>query len=99
MSEKEPLRVLAVMKEAAEDVVSGDVGLRLLRAAEAVAELVAADKAFDYRRAKKIEADNLIMLGGDRSDDAYRRQANANHAYDRAVDRRRAAIASIGATP
>jgi hypothetical protein len=96
MSGKDAVNVLAVMKEAAEDVVSGDVGLRLLRAAEAVAELVAADKAFDFYRARKIEADNIIMLGSDRSDDAYRRQASANHAYDRAVDRRRAALASIG---
>lgn len=42
MSQVEKVDPLAAMKEAAEDVVSGDVGLRLLRAAEAVAELVAA---------------------------------------------------------
>lgn len=86
--------VLAVMKEAAEDVVSGDVGLRLLRSAEDVAELIAADKAFDYYRARKIEADNKVMLG-ERSDDAFRKQASANHAYDRAVDRRRKALARV----
>jgi len=99
MSGKDAVNALVVMKEAAEDVVSGDVGLRLLKAAEAVAELVAADKAFDLCRARKIEADNLIMLGSNRSDDAFRKQASANHAYDRAVERRRAALANVGATP
>jgi hypothetical protein len=38
--------VLAVMKEAAEDVVGGDVGLRLLKAAESVAELIEATNAY-----------------------------------------------------
>jgi hypothetical protein len=93
-----PVDVLVAMKEAAEDVVSGDVGLRLLKAAEAVAELIAADRGYDYRAARRIEANNRIV-SGDRSDDAFRNQARASHSYDRAVDRRRAAIARIGGAP
>lgn len=65
----------------------------LIRAA--VAELIAADKAYDAAKAHRIEADNRIT-SGDRSDDAFRRQASARHAYDRAVDRRRIALAIAG---
>lgn len=65
-------------------------------ARDAVAELIAADKAYDHANANRIEADNRIT-SGDRSDDAFRRQASAHHAYDRAVDRRRIAIANMGA--
>jgi hypothetical protein len=88
--------VLAVMKEAAEDVVSGDVGLRLLRAAEAVAELIAADRGYDVTMAHRIEATNRIV-SGDRSDDAFRRQASTDHAFDRACARRAAALAALEA--
>lgn len=89
------MNVLAVMKEAAEDVVTGDVGLRLLTAAESVAELLAADKAFDYYTVQRIAADNLIT-SGDHSDAAYRKQASAHHAYDRAKARRADAFARCG---
>lgn len=65
---------------------------------ETVAELIAADKEYDAAKAHRIEADNRIT-SGDRSDDAFRRQASARHAYDRAVDRRAKALANIGGTP
>lgn len=90
--------VLVVMKEAAEDVVSGDIGLRLLRAAECVAELIAADKAFDVCRAHKIQADNRIFCG-ERTGENYRRQVDAHHAYDRALERRRAALSRLEPHP
>lgn len=54
-------------------------------------ELIAADKAFDLSRAALIEISNRITAGS-RSDDDFRRQANAQHAYDRAVARRASAL-------
>lgn len=87
--------VLKVMKEAADDVVSADIGFRLLSSAGDVAELIEADREFDASKARKIQADNRVICGA-RDDDDYRKQANAQHAYDRAVDRRRAALARIG---
>jgi hypothetical protein len=67
--------------------------LKLVRAA--VAELIAADREYDAAKAHRIEADNRITRG-ERSDDAFRQQANAVHAYDRAVERRRLALARAG---
>lgn len=60
----------------------------------AVAELIAADKEYDATMGHRITANNAIV-SGDRSDDAFRRKANADHAFDRAVSRRRAALASV----
>lgn len=61
---------------------------------ERVAELVAADRAFDLSRAALIEVSNRITAGS-RSDDDFRKQASAQHSYDRAADRRRAALAKF----
>ena len=66
----------------------------LIEARAAVAELIAADRAFDVTKAHRIEADNRITRG-DRSDDAFRRQASTHHAHDRAVERRAAALARV----
>lgn len=64
------------------------------QARAAVERLLAADTQYDAAKAHRIEADNRIA-SGDRSDDAFRRQASASHAYDRAVDERRAALAAF----
>lgn len=61
---------------------------------DAVAELIAADREYDAAKARRIEADNRVLR--DRSDDAFREKTLAHHAYDRAVDRRRAALSTIG---
>lgn len=59
-----------------------------------VAELLAADRAFDLSRAALIEVSNRITAGS-RSDDDFRKQASAQHSYDRAADRRIAALAKF----
>ena len=60
----------------------------------AIAELIAADKAFDLSRAALIEVSNRITAGS-RSDDDFRKQANAQHSYDRATARRASALAAL----
>lgn len=69
----------------------GDAWGRIRAARAAVAELIAADKEYDAAKARRIKANNRFT-SGERSDDAYREQARANHAYDRAVDRRSVAL-------
>jgi hypothetical protein len=64
----------------------------------AVAELIAADREYDAAKAHRIVADNTIARGV-ATDGNYVRQANAHHAYDRAVARRAAALARCGVTP
>ena len=70
----------------------------LEEARAAVAELIEADREYDHAKARRIEADNRTTRG-DRTDEAFRLQASANHAYDRANARRAAALANIGAAP
>jgi hypothetical protein len=102
----QPVNVLAVMRHAASAMHgAADDGADTRRyanalheARDAVAELIAADREYDAAKTRRIEADNRIT-SGDRSDDAFRRQAAAHHAYDRAVARRAAAIARTGAAP
>lgn len=98
-----PVDVLAVMdreiRSVAYDVkneqAEPDYLDKLCEARDAVAELIAADKEYDFAKEYRIEADNRIV-SGDKSDGAFIRQARARHAYDRAVDRRRAALARVG---
>lgn len=65
------------------------------QARAAVAELIEADRELDHAMARRIAVGNRITSGS-RSHDDFREQASAGHAYDRAVDRRRAALARIG---
>ena len=70
----------------------------LIAARIAIAELIAADKAFDLSRAALIEVSNRITAGS-RSDDDFRKQANAQHSYDRATARRASALAALEQQP
>ena len=63
-----------------------------------VAELIAADKAFDLSRAALVEVSNRITAGS-RSDDDFRKQANAQHSYNRATARRASALAALENQP
>lgn len=74
-------------------LVGSDMQKEASEARAAVAELIAADHAFDVSRETLTHVNNLIAAGS-RSDDDFRRQANADHAYARAVDRRARAIAA-----
>lgn len=94
--------VLAVMDGGAEKIrfLAEKTGIShpatdLVEASAAVAELIEADRGYDAAKSGRIKADNRITAG-DRSDDAFRSQANAHHAYDRAVARRSAALARVG---
>lgn len=94
----ERIDVLAAIDEAAA-LMRGEwscerASLALADSRAAVAELLAADRGYDAAKAHRIEADNRIT-SGDRSDDAFRLQATTHHAYDRAVDRRREALAKV----
>lgn len=84
------LRVLRLIAEG-----EGDTELMAMRVHSAVAELIEADKEYDAAMARRVTATNAIV-SGDRSDDAFRRQANADHAFDRAASKRRAALSRIG---
>lgn len=93
--------VLATLRHADDTLVSTGVphlhalAAELDEARAAVAELLAADKEFDHAQARRIEADNRITLG-DRSDEAFRKQASAHHSHDRAKARRAEALARVG---
>jgi len=67
-------------------------------AIDAVVELMEADKSFDYCIARLIKANNEVRASTRPGDDAFREQASAQHAYDRAAARRRAALTRTGAT-
>lgn len=73
------------------DAMRNLTALQPIRAA--VAELIAADREYDAAMARRVTATNAIV-SGDRSDDAFRRQAATDHAFDRAVARRAAALAA-----
>jgi len=97
-----PVDVLAVMDDAAATLAKvaqiqmGERAEEMREARAAVAELIAADREYNGAKARNIQADNAILAAKTRSDDDYRRQALANHAYDRAVARRAAALARCG---
>jgi hypothetical protein len=101
-----PVDVLAVLDAARDFIVEGPASDKawrvkgeLMQARDAVAALLRADRALDISKASLVEASNRIASGSSLRDDDFRRQALAQHAFDRAVAARREALARLGWNP